>query len=83
MPKVLEPHGDSNAMPRGGADHDAPEGNPAITGFTSKPYPSTGPAMSNDDVASTRDSIGAMGQDGTAVGAYKHQPKTINAKTGG
>lgn len=80
MPKVLEPHSDSNSMPRKGADHGAPSGGAAMDGFSKVDYPATGPAESNSDVPSTQNSIGGMGQHGTSIGAYKLQPETISPK---
>ena len=53
-----------------------------MKGFAKVDYPSERPAQSNADVPSSKDSIGALGNDGTSRKSYKVQPETLSAEKG-
>lgn len=72
--------GDSNAA-RPGADMSAESGDAATLGYTKVPFPAQQPAKSNAEVGITSGSK-FVDQQGTSLGAYKHQPAKPDAKSG-
>lgn len=76
---LLKAHKDSNAA-QSSDNTGAATGSLGMVGFTSMDYPGQRPAMKNTDVGTTKDSIGALGNDGTNMSAYSEQPKTENAE---
>jgi len=75
----LEALSESNAAKRGGS-HEVDDGDVGKKGYTNMAYPSAGPATSNEQIAGVKDSVSAMGNDGTSRKSYKIQAETVNAK---
>lgn len=80
MGEQLRARKDSNAL-GGNASQEPTSGDVGTVGFTRQAYPGERPAQSNSDIPSTKGSVGALGQDGTSVEAFKEQPRTIDAKS--
>lgn len=75
--KPLESHSDANTAKKGGGKE--PVGG-ALASYVKQPYPSAGPVRSNKELSGYTGDNSSLGQDGTSVGSYHHQPKTIDPK---
>ena len=77
---LIKSHGDSNAATKV-SNQKGEAMSPAECGYTTVPFPGEHPAESNAEVGITKGSMFTDNQ-GTSMGAYKHQPKKPDAKTG-
>src|SRR5262245_34956378 len=75
----LEAFGDSN-FARDTSEVYPANDSPAECGYIKRDYPSAGPASDSTEIASTKDSIGSLGNDGTSRNSYKIQPDIISAE---
>lgn len=71
----------SNA-PNTSGDTGVGGGNVGKDGYTLVDSPKGHPAMDNQDVGTTKEFAGSLGNEGTNMGSYEEQPEDVSAETG-